>query len=91
MDELFLRRVRCLMLLSRRRHASSRQAIISASTSPALARSGRKTRRHGNARVFKRLRRRDGGVWKASEEKKVISSTKSGAYNAVPGGSVPSD
>ena len=32
---------------------------------------------------FKRLRRRDGGVWKASEEKKVISSTKSGAYNAV--------
>ena len=88
MDELFLRRVRCLMLLSRRRHASSRQAIISASTSPALARSGRKTRRHGNARVFKRLRRRDGGVWKASEEKKVISSTKSGAYNAVPEGSL---
>jgi hypothetical protein len=35
------------------------------------------------ARVFKRPKRRDGGVWKASEEKKVISSTKSGAYNAV--------
>jgi hypothetical protein len=34
-------------------------------------------------RAFKEQKRRDGGDWNASVEKKVISSNKSEAYNAV--------